>query len=154
MRVAAGSSPRWRRPSLPPRASSRRTSGISRTGSPYRSASVPRARRGRCRLQGGAVGELDTAHGRPAAGQGCPGRELSCYALNATALADIQWSSLLSAVCQANVTATMVTVREHYDEVLSPYYSRMFGDFETKVGEQQTLLERLGTRAVHGGTTA
>jgi len=43
----------------------------------------------------------------------------------------------------------MVTVREHYDEVLSPYYSRIFGDFETKVGEQQTLLERLGTRAVH-----
>src|SRR5262245_1702960 len=42
---------------------------------------------------------------------------------------------------QANVTATMVTVREHYDEVLSQYYSRMFGDFETKVGEQQTLLE-------------
>lgn len=48
----------------------------------------------------------------------------------------------------------MVTVREHYDEVLSPYYSRIFGDFETKVGEQQTLLERLGTRVVHRDSIA
>jgi SAM-dependent methyltransferase len=48
----------------------------------------------------------------------------------------------------------MVTVREHYDEVLSPYYSRIFGDFETKVGEQQSLLERLGTRAVHRDSIA
>src|SRR5439155_5464896 len=48
----------------------------------------------------------------------------------------------------------MLTVREHYDEVLSPYYSRMFGDFETKVGEQQALLERLATRAAHGDSMA
>jgi SAM-dependent methyltransferase len=52
------------------------------------------------------------------------------------------------------VAATMVTVREHYDDVLAPYYSRMFGDFETKVGEQQTLFERLATRAGHGDSMA
>jgi SAM-dependent methyltransferase len=41
----------------------------------------------------------------------------------------------------------MATVREHYDEMLSHHYSRMFGDFEAKVAEQQALLERLGMRA-------
>jgi len=40
----------------------------------------------------------------------------------------------------------MATVRDHYDEVLSQHYSRMFGDFEAKVAEQQALLERLGLR--------
>ena len=35
----------------------------------------------------------------------------------------------------------MASVREHYDEVLSPHYSRMFGDFEAKVAEQQALLQ-------------
>jgi SAM-dependent methyltransferase len=38
----------------------------------------------------------------------------------------------------------MESVREHYEELLAPYYSRMFGDFETKVAEQQALVERLG----------
>jgi SAM-dependent methyltransferase len=41
----------------------------------------------------------------------------------------------------------MATVREHYEEVLSQYYSRMFGEFEAKVAEQQALLERLGITA-------
>jgi SAM-dependent methyltransferase len=46
----------------------------------------------------------------------------------------------------------MLTVREHYEAVLSPYYSRMFGDFEAKVAEQQALLERLGvTPPARGG---
>ena len=45
----------------------------------------------------------------------------------------------------------MATVREHYDEVLSQYYSRMFGEFEAKVAEQQGLLERLGITARQGG---
>src|SRR5882724_13465153 len=48
--------------------------------------------------------------------------------------------------CDRQLSATMATVREHYDEVLSQHYSRMFGDFEAKVAEQQALLERLGLR--------
>jgi SAM-dependent methyltransferase len=48
----------------------------------------------------------------------------------------------------------MSTVREHYEAVLSPYYSRMFGDFEAKVAEQQALLERLGVTARPGGGVA
>src|SRR5690242_1010664 len=44
---------------------------------------------------------------------------------------------------QSDVTS----VREHYDEALAPHYSRMFGDFEAKVTEQQALLERLGVQA-------
>jgi SAM-dependent methyltransferase len=42
----------------------------------------------------------------------------------------------------------MASVREHYDEVLSPHYSRMFGEFDAKVVEQQALLERLGVAAL------
>src|SRR6266540_4215569 len=38
----------------------------------------------------------------------------------------------------------MTSVRDHYEGVLAEHYSRMFGDFEAKVAEQQTLLERLG----------
>jgi SAM-dependent methyltransferase len=38
----------------------------------------------------------------------------------------------------------MASVRDHYDQVLSEHYTRMFGDFENKVAEQQALLERLG----------
>ncbi len=38
----------------------------------------------------------------------------------------------------------MATAREHYDRLLAPHYSRLFGDFEAKVAEQQTLLARLG----------
>src|SRR5258707_112581 len=56
--------------------------------------------------------------------------------------------------CDRQLSATMATVREHYDEVLSQHYSRMFGDFEAKVAEQQALLERLGTRARQGGSVA
>jgi SAM-dependent methyltransferase len=48
----------------------------------------------------------------------------------------------------------MATVREHYEEVLSHYYSRMFGEFEAKVAEQQGLLERLGITARQGGDLA
>jgi SAM-dependent methyltransferase len=38
----------------------------------------------------------------------------------------------------------MATAREHYDRLLAPRYTWMFGDFEAKVAEQQALLERLG----------
>ena len=48
----------------------------------------------------------------------------------------------------------MATVREHYEEVLSQYYSRMFGEFDAKVAEQQALLERLGITARQGGDLA
>jgi len=48
----------------------------------------------------------------------------------------------------------MSTAREHYEEVLSPYYSRMFGDFEAKVEEQQALLERLGVTSRQSGGLA
>src|SRR5438105_4991179 len=48
----------------------------------------------------------------------------------------------------------MTSVREHYDEVLSEHYSRMFGDFEAKVAEQQALLERLGIRGGPVGRVA
>jgi SAM-dependent methyltransferase len=41
----------------------------------------------------------------------------------------------------------VATVRDHYDSVLSEHYSRMFGDFETKLAEQRALLERLGVTA-------
>jgi len=30
----------------------------------------------------------------------------------------------------------MASVRDHYDTVLSEYYSRMFGEFDAKVAEQ------------------
>jgi SAM-dependent methyltransferase len=48
----------------------------------------------------------------------------------------------------------MGSVREHYDEVLSEHYSRMFGGFEAKLAEQQGLLERLGIVAGPGGGMA
>ena len=48
----------------------------------------------------------------------------------------------------------MSTVREHYEAVLSEHYSRMFGDFEAKVAEQQALLERLGVTARPSGGLA
>jgi SAM-dependent methyltransferase len=38
----------------------------------------------------------------------------------------------------------MASVRDHYDQVLSAHYTRMFGDFEAKVGEQHAWLARLG----------
>ncbi len=41
----------------------------------------------------------------------------------------------------------MNSVRDHYDEVLGAHYSRMFGEFEVKVSEQQALLARLGVAA-------
>jgi SAM-dependent methyltransferase len=41
-------------------------------------------------------------------------------------------------------------VRAHYDDVLSPHYSRLFGDFEAKVADQRSLLERLGVTAAGG----
>lgn len=44
----------------------------------------------------------------------------------------------------------MSSVRDHYEEVLGAHYSRMFGDFETKVAEQRALLERLGVTAPAG----
>src|SRR5258707_9749703 len=48
----------------------------------------------------------------------------------------------------------MTTVREHYDALLAEHYSRMFGDFETKVAEQRALLERLGVTASSQGALA
>jgi len=48
----------------------------------------------------------------------------------------------------------MATIRDHYDEVLGQHYSRMFGDFETKVAEQRALLERLGVTASPSGGVA
>lgn len=50
--------------------------------------------------------------------------------------------------------AVMASVRDHYDEVLSRHYSRMFGEFEAKVVEQQALLERLGVTFVRDGRAA
>lgn len=41
----------------------------------------------------------------------------------------------------------MSSVHEHYENVLSAHYSRMLGDFEAKVSEQRSLLERLGVEA-------
>jgi SAM-dependent methyltransferase len=48
----------------------------------------------------------------------------------------------------------MATIRDHYDHVLAEHYSRMFGDFETKVAEQRALLERLGVIARPSGGVA
>lgn len=48
----------------------------------------------------------------------------------------------------------METIRDHYDHVLAEHYSRMFGDFETKVAEQRALLERLGVIARPSGGVA
>jgi len=48
----------------------------------------------------------------------------------------------------------MASVRDHYDTVLSEYYSRMFGEFDAKVAEQHALLERLGVTARNGAATA
>jgi SAM-dependent methyltransferase len=48
----------------------------------------------------------------------------------------------------------ITSVREHYDLVLGEHYSRMFGDFDTKVAEQRALLERLGVAARHRAATA
>jgi len=48
----------------------------------------------------------------------------------------------------------MTSAREHYDDVLAEHYSRMCGNFEAKVGEQQALLERLGIRGGHQGRVA
>src|SRR5262245_55044166 len=48
----------------------------------------------------------------------------------------------------------MASVREHYDEVLAPHYSRMFGDFEAKVAEQHALLRRLDVAGPRAGGVA
>jgi SAM-dependent methyltransferase len=48
----------------------------------------------------------------------------------------------------------MTAVRDHYDTLLAAHYSRMFGDFEAKVAEQQALLERLGVSARSSGGLA
>ena len=40
----------------------------------------------------------------------------------------------------------MSSVREHYENLLSEHYTRMLGNFEAKVAEQQQLLERLGVK--------
>jgi SAM-dependent methyltransferase len=42
------------------------------------------------------------------------------------------------------------SVQDHYDRVLAEHYSRMFGDFDAKVAEQQALLQRLGIAAAPG----
>ena len=51
-------------------------------------------------------------------------------------------------------TTAMTSVREHYEELLSHHYSRMFGDFEAKVAEQRALLERFDVRASESGGVA
>src|SRR5262249_32641834 len=48
----------------------------------------------------------------------------------------------------------MATVRAHYDTLLAEHYSRLFGDFEAKVAEQRSLLERLGVPARPAGALA
>ena len=48
----------------------------------------------------------------------------------------------------------MASVRDHYDTVLSEYYSRLFGEFDAKVAEQHALLERLGVTARNGAAKA
>ena len=48
----------------------------------------------------------------------------------------------------------MATVREHYEELLAQHYSRMFGDFDAKVAEQQALLQRLGVAGPPNGGLA
>src|SRR3989441_707560 len=55
---------------------------------------------------------------------------------------------------RAELTADMASVRDHYDTVLSDYYSRMFGEFDAKVAEQHALLERLGVTARNGAAKA
>lgn len=52
------------------------------------------------------------------------------------------------------LAAHLTSVRDHYDTVLSEHYSRVFGDFETKVAEQRALLERLGLAARPGAAMA
>jgi SAM-dependent methyltransferase len=42
------------------------------------------------------------------------------------------------------------SVQDHYDRVLGEHYSRMFGDFDAKVAEQQALLQRLGIATTPG----
>ena len=46
--------------------------------------------------------------------------------------------------------ADTAAVRAHYDDVLAPHYSRLFGDFDAKVAEQRALLARLGVAAGAG----
>src|SRR5262245_37079074 len=43
------------------------------------------------------------------------------------------------------------SVHEHYEHLLADYYTRMFGDFDSKVAEQQALLEQLGIGRRRGG---
>jgi SAM-dependent methyltransferase len=45
---------------------------------------------------------------------------------------------------------TIRSVRHHYEDVLGAHYSRMFGDFEAKVAEQQALLAWLGVTGPTG----
>ncbi len=51
-------------------------------------------------------------------------------------------------------TIAVSSVREHYDAVLSPHYSRLLGDFDAKVVEQQALLKRLGVSVSRPGAMA
>src|SRR5262245_61447958 len=43
------------------------------------------------------------------------------------------------------------SVHDHYECLLAEHYTRMFGDFGTKVAEQQALLEKLGIGRLEGG---
>ena len=54
----------------------------------------------------------------------------------------------------ADGTGTVRSARDHYETVLGEHYSRMFGEFEVKVGEQRALLERLGVASRPSAGTA
>jgi len=45
----------------------------------------------------------------------------------------------------------MSQVAEHYENLLAEYYTWMAGDFEARVAEQRSLLERLGLTSSRGG---
>jgi SAM-dependent methyltransferase len=50
--------------------------------------------------------------------------------------------------------SSITSAREHYQRVLAPHYSRMFGDFDAKVAEQQAVLERLRITPWRAGALA
>jgi len=54
----------------------------------------------------------------------------------------------------ADEPAAVRSARDYYETALGEHYSRMFGEFQAKVGEQRALLERLGVASRLSAGTA
>src|SRR5262249_25621880 len=79
---------------------------------------------------------------------GCVTARLAASAVDDPAVLT-RWRSTFSRHAIGSLMTS--SVHEHYEHLLADYYTRMFGDFDSKVAEQQALLEQLGIGRRRGG---